>query len=157
MHQVAKVLELHPSRHKVREHQQTRIQEYSETTSSAFYTAHLELIHMRRLSQTWLFWRRRPLILKFEKFLFRAQVKPHSVLSSSNINKRNSHHKTCICVPFTVYMLACFSFDPQTFERSETSIEDFEEQRNLIQVLENRRSARKLWISEHDFNFQKQN
>ena len=54
-------------------------------------------------------------------------------------------------------MLACFSFDPQTFERSETSIEDFEEQRNLIQVLENRRSARKLWISEHDFNFQKEN
>ena len=39
-----------------------------------------------------------PVILKFEKFLLRAQVKPRSVLSSSNISKRNSHHKTRICV-----------------------------------------------------------
>ena len=54
-------------------------------------------------------------------------------------------------------MLACFSFDPQTLERNETSIEDFEEQGNLKQVLENRRCARKLWMSEHDFNFQKEN
>ena len=46
-------------------------------------------------------------ILKFEEFLFRAQVKPHSVLNSSNINKRNNHHKACIYVPFKVYMLAC--------------------------------------------------
>ena len=60
LHQVAKALELHPSRHKIGDHQQTRIQEYSETIGSAFYTAHLELIHMRLLSQTWLFWRRRP-------------------------------------------------------------------------------------------------
>ena len=63
-----------------------------------------------------------PIILKFEKILLRAQVKPHSVLSS-NINKRNNHQKTCLCVPFTVYVLACFSFDPETLERSETSIE----------------------------------
>lgn len=41
-------------------------------------------------------------------------------------------------------------------KRCETSTGDFEEQGNLKQILENKGSAGKLWISEHNFNFQKE-